>query len=114
MTTSQQDYIETYWSCYERVKKTQGDKVQTISDGMKSLLESVESEFSCNGICDAGLFYFFKNVRDGPPTKNCMDGIKDAFKDKPLAIGIILLVSFVLTLCAWFSLYGFCCRKSKD
>lgn len=80
---------------------------------MKDVLKAIEDEFNCNGICDAGPFYLFRAVTDGPPQKDCMTGIKDAFKDKPLAIGIILLVSAFLTIFAFITVYGLCYRKDK-
>jgi len=78
------------------------------------LFRTLESDFTCNGICKSGPFFYFKNVVDGPPTKNCLTGIKDVFKEKPLAIGIILLVSFALTFVALFTTYALCCKKKDD
>ena len=82
---------------------------------MKELLETLESDFDCNGICTTGSFFYFRKVQEGPPLKNCINGVKDTFKDKPLAIGIILIVSFVLTFLSVFIVYGFyCCRKDAN
>lgn len=104
----------TYWDCYSAVKKASGSNVKEISSNMKDLLQTIEDEFNCNGICNpSGIFYFFQKVQSGPPSKSCINGIKDAFRDKPLAIGIILLVACFLTLLTFLTVYGLCCKKHK-
>ncbi|CDW85397.1 tetraspanin family protein [Stylonychia lemnae] len=105
----------TFWDCYTSIKDlSKYSNVEKISDGLESLFRTLESDFSCNGICKAGPFMYFRNITSGPPGKNCLTGIKDTFKEKPLAIGIILLVSFALTFVALFATYGLCCRRNKD
>ena len=73
----------------------------------------MEDEFSCQGICRVGAFFYFRKIQEGPPTKNCLTGLKETFKDKPLAIGIILLVSFALTFFAFITTFSLCYRKDK-
>ena len=88
--------------------------VKTIDSNIKDLIETLENDFNCNGICSPGNFFYFRKVQDGPPIKNCITGIKDQFKEKPLAIGVILIVSFALTILSVFFVYGMCCcRKDK-
>ena len=80
---------------------------------MQNLISSLESQFSCNGICTMGAFYYFKDVTQGPPTSNCLNALKTVFNNKPIAVGIILLVTFFLTFFAVFTSYGLCYSKEK-
>ncbi len=66
----------TFWDCYERVKDIGGlvtDEYE-ISENYRSLIEAIEEEFTCNGICKPGLFFFFRPVSEGPPIKACLSG----------------------------------------
>jgi len=107
-----------FWDCYQSVKNltlsdSRYEKVKEVSEGMETLIRAMEDEFSCNGICTPGAFYFFRNLDAGPPTQNCLNGLKDVFKDKPLAIGILLLISFFFTIFAFITSYGLCYSKEK-
>lgn len=87
-------------------------RVKLVGKEFENFARDFESSLNCNGICYPGLFFYFKTVRDGPPMKNCVDGLTTLFKDKPLAIGILLLVSFVLTFFAHINSYPICaCSK---
>ena len=44
---------------------------------MINFAADVESVLNCNGGCYPGLFYYFRTVYDGPPTQNCITGIKE-------------------------------------
>jgi hypothetical protein len=108
----------TFWSCYEYVKNLTDNnaklkQIENVTDGMKELVTAMENEFNCMGICTPGAFFFFKDLSQGPPTQNCLVGLKDVFKDKPLAIGILLLISFFFTVFAFFTSYGLCYSKEK-
>lgn len=87
-------------------------RIEPVSEGFQAFAQEFESSLNCNAICRPGLFFYFKNIRDGPPMKNCIDGMATLFNDKPLAIGILLLVSFVLTAFAHLNSYPICaCSK---
>ena len=83
---------------------------EAAKDGLKDFAKAVEDTFMCNGICSPGLFYYVKPVTDGAPTKNCVDGVTEMFKGKPLGIGILLLISFVLTVITHMISWSMCCR----
>lgn len=62
-----------FWDCYQSVKELtwnddKYEKVQNITEGMETLIRSMEDEFNCNGICTPGAFYFFRNLEAGPPS----------------------------------------------
>ncbi len=82
--------------------------VPNITAGFKKFATDFEKSLNCNGICYPGLFYYFRSIKEGPPSKNCINGFTELFKDKALAIGILLLVSFFLTFLSHINSYPIC------
>lgn len=77
---TQPTVYNSFWDCYSRVKDYPNfDEYYEVSEGMKELLETMESEFNCQGICKIGAFFYFKKVQDGPPNQNCLEGLKETF-----------------------------------
>lgn len=67
--------VNTFWECYERLSLMGGITGENkIPDNYRSLIEDIENEFTCNGICKPGLFFFFRPVTEGPPVKACLSG----------------------------------------
>jgi hypothetical protein len=113
---------DNFFSCYGAVSDLEDvevlknpsyqRRIKPVTANFEKFAQDFESSLNCNGICYPGLFFYFKNIRQGPPMKNCVDGLTTIFKDKPLAIGILLLVSFVLTVFAHLNSYPICaCSK---
>jgi len=113
---------DNFFSCYLAVielenvelskNKNYQRRIKPVPKNFETFARDFESALSCNGICFPGLFFYFKPITEGPPMKNCIEGITTLFKDKPLAIGILLLVSFVLTVFAHINSYPICaCSK---
>ena len=118
--TSKNGTYDNFWDCYTYMKgidaaqaqlnSTYKSKVVSISDGFQNFATNVESALNCNGICYPGLFYYFKTLYTGPPQKNCVDGLTSIFGSKPLGIGILLLISFVLTVFTHITTWSICCH----
>ena len=92
---------------------------QTISTGVYNFMQNVESALNCNGVCQPGLFYYFKTLASGPPMQNCITGLQNIFLNKPMGIGIVLLISFFLTLLTCIASMSMCCqccapKETKD
>ena len=114
--------FDNFYACYKSIEEKESAEIiknpsyqrrmKTVDKSFETFARDFESNLNCNGICYPGLFYYFKSVKSGPPMKNCIDGVTVLFKDKPLAIGILLLVSFVLTVFAHINSYPICsCSK---
>ena len=41
----------------------------------------LEDEFNCSGMCQPGLFFFGKNIKNGPPTETCLHHLKEYMED---------------------------------
>jgi hypothetical protein len=85
-----------------------------LSKDFENLARNVEENLNCNGICSPGIFYYFKTLDNGPPKASCLSGIKkeffSTFNSKPLGIGILLIISFVLTLLTHITAWTMCCK----
>ena len=119
------NYMDFY-SCYNDVINRNSDVSTTtntttkyqaglvkLENGLIDFLRNVENEFKCSGICNPGPFYWFSDVWAGMPTSNCILAVKDTFRKRPLAIGIILLVTFFITLLTWITHFSMCCGKAS-
>ena len=55
--------FETFHQCYDMLqRRIDFTNYNKIHDGVLSLIESLENEYDCNGVCRKGLFHFFKPV----------------------------------------------------
>ena len=112
------DY-QNFWDCYQNISQkyqslqnigggSYTKYIDTISSGVQELIRTLENELKCEGICKQGAFYYFRSIYEGPPLGNCLTEIKNSFQTKPLAIGILLLVSFFLTFLSFITTYSLC------
>lgn len=107
--------FNNFHQCYDMLSKRPGfHESNLIHQGVIDLIESLESEYDCNGVCETGIFFFFKPMYAGPPTTTCFEGIKSFFSLRFLSLGIIIGVSFLLTFVTFFTSCFMCCRAGKD
>jgi len=117
---------DNFWDCYQylsgidkqlaQINATYQPQVKSVSASMKKFAQSVEDTLNCNGVCYPGLFYYFKTIYNGPPTQNCISGLTDIMGSNPLGIGVLLLVSFALTIFVHIGSWSMCCQccAAKD
>jgi hypothetical protein len=108
-TINNSTYYDNFYNCYTNQMGNFQNLTSSIPQGVIDFISNVEGSLNCNGVCNQGLFFYFKQIYNGPPANNCLDGLKAIFKDKPMAIGILLLISFFITFLAHFTAYSFCC-----
>lgn len=109
-----------FWSCYANISSIDAtlsssnsnyqSRITQVSTAVQNFVQNVEAGLNCNGICYYGLFYYFQTLAAGPPTQNCVTGLTSIFGSKPLGIGILLLISFLLTLFTFIASWSMCCR----
>jgi hypothetical protein len=66
-------YYERFYECFAHLKdinyeSVNGYDISEFSDNLITVIENLETEFACSGICDTGAFFYFKKLTDGPPT----------------------------------------------
>lgn len=122
------DAKRTYKQCYEEGLKPKFDAEKEKPEGQKDeqlattmamvetffdkggfeLLADLEEKYECASICSAPLFYLSKDVKVGPPTKDCLTAALDDIGSQmgPAIVcalaGILLLISVAggLILCS--------------
>lgn len=75
------------------------------------LVKNLESSYSCSGLCGSHKFWFYKSINDGPPEKNCQNGIQSMYW---YSIGILsigmMFTGFIIFL-AFNAHYGLWRRR---
>ena len=113
------DFKRTYGECYEKglkpkfeAENAKGEgekdpqlaatmeKVQMFFDkGGYELLADLEDKYTCASICSTPLFYLTKDIKEGPPTQDCLTAALNEIGSQtgPAIVcaiaGILLLIS---------------------
>ena len=74
-----------------------GDR-EPIDENVVSLIETLEREFECSGLCEPAMFWASKDIKEGPPKRACIYALKDSFDSKMSMIGWSIVVTAFMTL----------------
>lgn len=83
--------VSTYRECYDNMINNDDFSTAQSDDGISSdedwenftdedgwsFLEELEREYNCAGICYTPLWYMTKNIKEGPPTQECLSPLFD-------------------------------------
>lgn len=110
------DGVDDWEDCQELIDAASGSSsttaVQTYFDG---ILEMLEEDFECQGVCDTGRFWLFTDVKDGPPTEGCLTSMKSRFANKSLGAAIVMFITVLIDLFIFICFWQYCCcRKTED
>lgn len=73
---------------------------------------ALEDENDCSGMCNAGLFYYGRDIREGPPKKTCLRAMEDVFQwAAPLGVIANLIGATSFFTCLFQG--TLCCRPEK-
>lgn len=66
--------------------------------GGYDLLADFEEQYNCASMCTTPLFYLTKDIKEGPPTQDCITAALDAISNTGPAVvcaitGLLLLIS---------------------
>jgi hypothetical protein len=78
-----------------------------------SLLNVMEDEFDCQGICNPGKFWLYRNVADGIPQDGCLLIMKQRYNKASGATCIVLFSTIIIDFLLFVCMFGMCC-KNKD
>jgi len=77
------------------------------------MLNDIETEFECSGVCYTPLFYLTKPVSDGPATKSCDEAIVDKLSGN-YAGAAVAIVTAIALLVAFIGSFPLCMGFNKD
>lgn len=83
------------------------------ADEYFDLLEWLEEELDCSGLCTKLDFYMFRDINDGEPDDNCRDALKDWIMEQALIGGIVALLIGLWFACIMVWAYALCYRERK-
>lgn len=83
-----------------------------FDEGGYEFLGQLEEKYSCASMCSKPLFYLKKDVKDGPPTTDCVTAAIDDLTDNT-AIAIIFVITGLLCLIAAAATFPLCSGKSN-
>lgn len=55
-------------------RRSQIDMLRAMSSNFDLMLE-LEEEYDCSGMCNPGLFYYGRNITEGPPKRTCVNAM---------------------------------------
>jgi hypothetical protein len=97
----------------EDLQETFADDYLDGNDKYFDLLEWLEEELDCSGLCTKIDWFVFSDINNGDPDDYCINALADFAKEQLLMFGIIsLIVGFWFLLVTIWS-YCLCYRERK-
>lgn len=78
-----------------------------------ALIRDLESEHDCGGFCEPSLFYFFKDVSEGPPKRSCKAGLKEYLTQSYFALTVYLGCLGAYQLVSFLMFFSLCCVSER-
>lgn len=73
---------------------------------------NLEDEYECSGMCKPALFYFGRNLDEGPPKKTCLLASKQFFSAASRSFAITSVLTGVVALFQFFFHFCLYCRPA--
>lgn len=87
--------------------------VKEFRKGGWKFLSAFEKDLNCAGICVTPLFFLTKDIKAGPPTKDCMQGFVDKYGGN-MALGAVAFITAIVLICAGICAIPLCTGYSKN
>lgn len=75
------------------------------------LLQALEEDFDCQGLCTPGNFYLYREVDDGPPPSGCMKSIKKTFNTSAGAAIVVMFLAVAVDFFLFIWMFAMCKNK---
>ena len=114
------DNTYAVWSdCWnEKLSSGTDDNTKQLNDFLNTggweFVNYVETAFNCASVCDAGLFYVTRDIKDGAPLDECIAGFVNSMGGKALGAGIVCVITGGLTLIAMIGACPLCKGMNDD
>lgn len=104
------------WAGCSALITSEEDADNAVNAGVKeyfnSLLQILENDFDCQGICNGGAFWLYGDVQDGPAdSAPCLPTLKSNFSSKSLGASIVLFITVLIDLLLFICMLGNICGK---
>lgn len=78
------------------------------------MYQDLENEYQCSGMCESGLFFFSRELHEGPPSKTCFGYFKKVLHESAEGIAINSVFCGVVALFIFFAHFSLYCRPVPD
>lgn len=90
---------------------TDAAHIEAAKNYYNSLLEVLEDDFQCQGICEGSAFWLYGDVATGPAwgfENACLPKMQESFKSKSLGASIVLFITVLIDLMLFICMIGNC------
>ena len=84
------------------------DATKFFEDGGMDMLIGFEEKFDCSGYCDMGEYFISKDLKEGRPQKECVEGLLGGFGKKAKPAGYVTIVAGLLLWVAMIGAFPLC------
>jgi hypothetical protein len=95
--------IDDWEDCAAIVDTAEDSVYATYFD---SLLEVLEKDFECQGLCTTGNFWLFKTVSDGPVVDSCLLKMKQDFSGSSFWAAVVLFITVMVDIFLFLSMFS--------
>lgn len=79
-----------------------------------NVLDAVERDFDCAGMCYSSVYYTFSQVSDGPPERTCEKGIEKVLNKAATITKVSGIIFLIFTLLGFIMSFFLIFRKKDD
>ena len=97
----------------EELRPRQGLKYAAAARSYE-LYQEFEDEYTCSGMCQAGLFFMQRTIDEGAPTKTCLMKVKTMIEASASPFASSAMVAAVTCLLLFFMHFGLYNRPTDE
>jgi uncharacterized membrane protein len=90
------------------------DEIPLTENPTLSIIEALETNLECSGICNAGVFWLYKDVTLGPPTQTCLEPLFENFNSTAGWVGLAVVASAVCAFFVFLTHFGLYRKKKYE
>jgi hypothetical protein len=97
--------VDDWSDCEERIglNENYASAFKTYFDG---ILEILEEDFNCQGICSHGRFFLFREVDEGPVEDYCLIKLKKDFTTASMGASVVLIITLFIDFLLFVCMFG--------
>jgi hypothetical protein len=85
-----------------------------VTHGGFSLLSSLEENFDCASLCKVPLFYITKDISEGRPRQECIDGFIKGMNANLGTAGLFSILCAIILLIGALGTFPICCGGKEE
>jgi hypothetical protein len=95
--TDKETLYSTFADCFSDSSKFTDDQ-DVVDQDIIDLVNYLEGEYKCSGVCDPGYFYWTLGLSSGIPTTTCVSVLEDNLGNAGRAFGVLLFLTTAIMI----------------